>query len=92
MARLSRQTCLAVLLLLLLSHAAMTLHIATHISADRSNCEYCAGNVNPAHAIAVTVAELPWLTADAIDVERGAPTSRIIRPFHYQERAPPIFF
>jgi hypothetical protein len=78
------------LLLLLLSHAAMTLHIATHIPVDRTNCEYCAGNVNPAHALPTTAVELPRLPAVGIEVERVAPASRVVRPIHYRERAPPV--
>jgi hypothetical protein len=89
MARLGRQTCLAVLLLLLLSHAAMTLHVTTHAGIDRSNCEYCSGSVNPAHALASSATELPWLAAAGIAVERVTTALRVVRPMHYRERAPP---
>ena len=86
----SRQKCLTLLAFLLLSHAALTLHVSTHIPVDQTKCEYCAGNVNPAHLVPVPMVELPRPAAMAIecDPESLPPTS--IRQVHYQERAPPV--
>lgn len=86
----NRQNCLALLALLLLSHATLTLHVTTHIPVDQTKCEYCAGNANPAHLIPVMMAEQPRPAAMAIESETAtlAPTST--RQIHYQERAPPV--
>jgi hypothetical protein len=85
----SRQTCQALLLLLLLSHAALTLHVTTHIPVDQTTCEYCAGHANPAHALVAPQIELPRVDAEAADSERGTIVPRVARPVHYRERAPP---
>ncbi|MDH4125193.1 MAG: hypothetical protein OEW64_00015 [Gammaproteobacteria bacterium] len=86
----SRQNCLILLALLLLSHAALTLHVSTHIPVDQAKCEYCAGNVNPSHSVSVPMVELPRPAAMAIasDPENPPPTS--VRLVSYQERAPPV--
>ncbi|MGB5346600.1 MAG: hypothetical protein WBN23_10585 [Woeseia sp.] len=91
MGLLSRQYCLALSLLLLLAHAALTLHVASHMPVDQTTCEYCAGNTNPAHAPATAVSVLPRITVGTIDVNIAIPLARPARPSLYRERAPPVF-
>jgi hypothetical protein len=86
----SRQNCLAVLALLLLSHAAVTLHVTTHIPVDPAKCEYCAGNTNPAHAITTPAAELPRAALPAIEIAGAVAAPSVLRRAHYRERAPPV--
>jgi hypothetical protein len=86
----SRRNCLALLALLLLSHAALTLHVATHIPADQAKCEYCAGHANPAHALVAAHSDLPRLVTQSTEFEHAATVLRKARPVHYRERAPPV--
>jgi hypothetical protein len=87
---LGRRSCVALVLLLLLSHAALTLHITTHIPVDQTTCEYCAGHANPAHALVAPQIELPRVDAEAANSEHGTIVPRVARPVHYRERAPPV--
>jgi hypothetical protein len=87
----SRPNCLALLVLLLLSHAALTLHVTTHIPVDQTKCEYCAGHAKPAHALPAPQAELARSFAVAIEFVQAAPVPRIARQIKYRERAPPVF-
>jgi hypothetical protein len=86
----SRQNCLALVLLLLLSHAAMTLHVSTHIPVDQTSCEYCAGNANPAHAVPTPMVDLPTVVLLTIGHESLVPVKRLATTVHYRERAPPV--
>jgi len=52
-----RQSCIAVLLLLLLSHAALTMHVSTHASVDQTKCSFCGGHADPTHAVTYSPAE-----------------------------------
>ena len=87
---LSRRTCQALLLLVLLSHAALTVHATTHIAVDPAKCEFCAGHANPAHALAAPQGDLPRLVAGCPEFEHTATVPHMARPVHYRERAPPV--
>ena len=90
MIRLSRQNCIALLLLLALGHAALTLHVTTHIPVDQAKCQYCAGHVNPAHAIPTAAHELPRPVAEVTRFFSTAPISAAVHISHYRGRAPPV--
>lgn len=87
--QINRQRHIALLLVLLLGHAALTFHVSTHIPVDPSNCEFCAGNADPGHAIAFAISEVKLSTAVEVSF---ASESFIVRPADfvaYRERAPP---
>ena len=90
MGRLNRQYCIALLSLLLLAHAAVTLHVASHVPVDPAKCEYCGGNANPAQALLPATIELPPLGAESTEFAGIAAAPRTASPFHYRERAPPV--
>ena len=87
----NRQDCVALLLVLLISHAALTFHVTTHIAVDQTSCKTCVGHGNPAHAIppSTTVPLRPL--ALEVGVENISPIARVATPNSYQERAPPAF-
>jgi len=87
----NRQNCIVLLLLLLLGHAALTLHTTTHTFVDQTGCEYCSGHANPAQAIPVSEAfTLPY-SAFEFDVHHATCAMRVAEFTLYRERAPPIF-
>jgi hypothetical protein len=89
MIAINRKNSVAILLILLLSHAALTLHVSTHIPIDQSNCDYCAGHADPGHAITPTIAHIPLSVSQDSVVPVAALLSQA-RPFHaYRQRAPP---
>jgi len=87
----NRQNCLALLILLLLGHAALTLHTTTHTYVDQTGCEYCSGNANPAHAIPVSAT--PPLSPNVFEFNfhHATRATRVAEFTLYRERAPPIF-
>ena len=86
----NRQSCLALLSLLLLAHAALTLHVASHVPADPAKCEYCGGNANPAQALLPATLELPLFAAEFTEFAGTRLAPHTAAPFHYRERAPPL--
>jgi len=91
MMSINRQNCLALLLLLLVGHAALTLHTTTHNFADQTGCEYCSGHANPAHAIPVPEASALPASAFEFDFNHMTRETRVAGFTLYRERAPPIF-
>jgi hypothetical protein len=87
----NRQSCLALLLLLLLGHAALTLHTTAHPFVDQTDCEFCSGHANPAHAIPVSAVALLSPSAFELDFNRITNVTCVAGIVLYRERAPPIF-
>jgi hypothetical protein len=87
----SRQYCLALLLLVLLGHAALTLHTTTHNFVDQTNCEYCSGNANHAHAIPVSATAPLSPNVFEFDFHATTRATRVAEFTLYRERAPPTF-
>jgi hypothetical protein len=85
----NRQYCIAVLLILLLSHAALTVHVSTHVPNDQTNCDYCAGHADPGHAISHFFDELPPSTALSFVALAAASVPHATTFLTYRQRAPP---
>jgi len=85
----NRRRQIALLLILLLSHAALTLHVSTHVPIDPTKCEYCAGHANPGHAIAYAGSELLPPTAIEFSAVGLPDTVQFTTPVVYRQRAPP---
>jgi len=81
--------CIALLLLLLVSYAALTWHVTTHMPADRVNCEVCTGHANPAHAVPPAMAELPELCAFTDVADYVPAIVPIVHPTPCRQRGPP---
>jgi hypothetical protein len=85
-----RQTLLALLMLLLLSHVALSLHNATHSPVEQTSCELCAGQGSLALAASPALALLsPLVAFESLSVlyEAAVPVAAI---HSYRERAPPV--
>ena len=89
MRSLNRHNCLALALLLLVSHVALTLHVTAHIPVEQSSCEICAGQANPAHAIYSAVGDLLPSPAYRPDAEYYHPAARQTEHTTYRQRGPP---
>jgi hypothetical protein len=84
------QGVVALLGLILLSHASLSLHIATHTPVDQSTCEMCAGHGSLAPAASPARIALPPLVAVEIRPESVAAALPAAATHSYRERAPPV--
>lgn len=85
----NRKNCLLLLLALILSHAALTLHVSSHVAADQQNCQICTHHSNLAHAVPPAVAT--FLVPAGYALETLAETTRLRADVvtSYHQRAPP---
>lgn len=51
MLKVTRNQWLLVLLVILISHAALTIHSGTHLTLEKQGCELCTQQGNLAHAV-----------------------------------------
>jgi hypothetical protein len=79
----------ALLVLLLLSLTTVSVHVATHASADLQSCDLCSGHADPSHAIPVadTLVLPPATFLVPAATPALAPASS--RERYYHQRAPP---
>jgi hypothetical protein len=85
----SRKTCLLLLLIVILSHAALTLHASSHVAAEQQGCQICAQYSNLANAIPPAAA-LPLLPAGYVpETPSVIARVRAHAATPYQQRAPP---
>jgi len=85
----NRQNCIAVLLIVLLSHAALTFHVSTHVPADQSNCDYCGGHTDPTQADVSQQTQVLPSTKVRFDIPAVATIRRSTSFIPFQQRAPP---
>ncbi|MBT5032399.1 MAG: hypothetical protein HOM55_08920 [Proteobacteria bacterium] len=86
----NRCFCSALLLMLLISHAALSLHVTNYHSADLANCELCTGQANPTYAIPPSTSELlPSETTFKVNTYYVASVVTTAALFSYYTRAPP---
>jgi hypothetical protein len=89
MPRVNPNQWLLVLLVVLISHVALTIHSGTHLTLDQQSCELCTQHANLSHAIpsatsvSFEVGQEPPKMSGAAAV---APTAASV-PYH--QRAPP---
>ena len=89
MSLLNRQSCIAWLLIVLVSYTAFSVHVATHATGGQGNCELCTGNGNPAHAVPVSAFALQAPTGFTPQTEYLQSVQAAIPAVHYRQRAPP---
>ncbi|HLU05551.1 MAG TPA: hypothetical protein VKZ91_03265 [Woeseiaceae bacterium] len=89
MLKVTRNQWLLVLLVVLISHAALTIHSGTHLALDKQNCELCTQQANLAHAV-------PPDVSSSFDFRQFAPQALAPIPVPsaeafvpYHQRAPP---
>ena len=87
----NRHRCYALLLILMISYAAFSLHITTHISADLVSCELCVGHASPFSLLPVAASQLlvaaPIFRIASIPLQAAAQTADVLA---YHQRAPPL--
>lgn len=91
MPTLNRNFCFAVLLILVGSHAALSLHIATHVTTTGAVCQLCTGGSNP--VVAIPAAVLPLVvpaTEYTLNTDYAAAVASHTELSHCHPRAPPV--
>lgn len=86
----NRQRCISVLLLLVLSHAGVGAHVATHSQTDLAECELCAAYADPSDAILVLEIALPTVETYLQSFENQIPTEALLTSLAAQPRGPPL--
>ena len=89
MLKVTRNQWLLVLLVVLISHAALTIHSGTHLVLDKQGCELCTQQGNLAHAVPPAVSssfDFTRFTPPAPSIA-SVPSSAGLVPYH--QRAPP---
>ena len=89
MLKVTRNQWLLVLLVVLISHAALTIHSGTHLALDKQSCELCTQHANLAHAVPPEISlsfDFGQFGPQAFPAKL-TPLSEEIVPYH--QRAPP---
>jgi len=82
--------CRVLLLALLISFTALTLHTSMHTQSDPQGCELCGGHVNPTHAVAAAPQFSIPVASPAIHAWL-VPTTHQPEPFAaFRQRGPPV--
>jgi len=84
-----RHFCMALLIVMLLGMTAVSVHVATHVSADLQTCELCSGHANPAHAIPAAAVPLLPVAAAVLAGTITASSRLVPSRFAFRQRAPP---
>jgi hypothetical protein len=90
MRHVSRQFCLVVLLGLLVGHASLAVHTATHVTADSAHCDLCNSYGNASEALPdASGPELPRNAySHAVVAEVGRVVERTV--LSTRQRGPPV--
>lgn len=89
MLKVTRNQWLLVLLVILISHAALTIHSGTHLTLDKQSCELCSQHANLAHAVPSEIPLSFDFTQYAPQAPATAPAPSAARLVPYHQRAPP---
>jgi hypothetical protein len=84
-----RKTCLFLLLILILSHAALTFHASSHVAAEPQGCQICAQYSNLGNAIPPAAATFLRPAAYTPQTAPELPRLQAAALTPYQQRAPP---
>ena len=85
----TRQSCITVLLILLVGHAALTLHVSTHVSIGQASCDYCEAYSSPSHAVAPAADGFRLAVALRFELPAVLPLIGTTDLHSYRQRAPP---
>ena len=89
MPNVTRNQWLLVLLVVLISHAALTIHSGTHPAADQQSCELCTQHANLSHAVPPTLSLSFDFGQDVPDSDGPAFAQSATATAPYHQRAPP---
>lgn len=79
----------AIALILLISHAALSLHVTSHVPTDQAPCEFCTGQANPSHAIPVAATAMLPPATYKVTTDHPMLVRKTAGFIPYQQRAPP---
>lgn len=85
-----RTTWLLLLLAVLASHASLTLHFNSHVTADQPNCELCTHYSNFEHATPPPSIASFAPVVDALEPLAPAAVPAAAEHAPYRQRAPPL--
>jgi len=86
----NRKNCIAVLLVLVVSHLALSAHVATHGADIQSSCEMCTGHGDPIHAAPPSLASfdpVPNFLERLIPAQSQESAAPV---FDHRQRGPPL--
>lgn len=86
----NRNRCLLVLLVVLISHASLTLHVNSHVAAEQRTCDLCTHYSNFEYASPPSTADVFPRTLDAPEPLRVAALLPAARPTDRRPRGPPL--
>ena len=89
MLKVTRNQWLLVLLVVVISHAALTIHSGTHLTLDKQSCELCTQQANLAHAVPPDVSssfDFSQFAPQALPPV-SVPAAEVFVAYH--QRAPP---
>ena len=86
----TRKQWLLVLLVVLISHAALTIHSGTHLAVDQQNCELCTQHANLSHAVPPAQSLSFASGQDAPEIAPEPHTIPAVPRTSYRQRAPPL--
>ena len=89
MPNVTRNQWLLVLLVVLISHAALTIHSGTHPALDQQSCELCTQHANLSHAVPSTLSLTFDFGQDVPQFASLASTRPATATAPYHQRAPP---
>lgn len=90
MSFINRKNCIAVLLVLVVSHLALSAHVATHGADIQSSCEMCTGHGDPIHAAPPSLTSfdpVPNFLERLTPAQSQEPTTPV---FDHRQRGPPL--
>jgi len=79
------------LLLIVVSYAAFSVHTTIHTTDDLGGCELCAGHGDPSYAIPASpvIPDVPVANFVITEIESTTRSASLL--VHYHQRAPPNF-
>jgi hypothetical protein len=89
MSRVNRNQWLLLLLVVLISHAALTIHSGTHLTLDQQSCELCTQQANFSHAVPPAISLSFEVGQEAPQVSGAAGAAPTAASVPYHQRAPP---
>lgn len=86
----NRKHCLLLLLVVLVSHASLTLHVNSHVAAEQQTCDLCTHYSNFECAVPPSAADVFPRTFDTPEPVRAAVMHPAAETPYCRQRAPPL--
>lgn len=85
----TRKRWLLLLLVLMISHAALTIHSGAHLVLEQQSCHLCTQNANLSHAVPPSLSLPIEFGQEATRAWSGVATGTALALLTYRGRAPP---